>query len=179
MKKKILLYWLLFLFAAFGGCGKAPSDPPWLPVEEDYLRMQTALWEASVVDGAIQESEITFPVGGGFFKKAFYSAQSAELDYTDAEFCYYGRLTNATLPDLFAAVDDWMGDIRSYHISYQDLDQDEQAAFDHTLPTALCDLKEMNVATTDGPYTGEWSYGVLYIRDAAGEQLLWQIILRV
>ena len=177
--KKLLICWLLCLLAALGGCGKAPSDPPWLPVEEDYLRMQTARWEASVMDGAIQKSEITFPIGGGFFKKACYSAQRAELDYTDAEFCYYGRLTNATLPALFDAVDDWMGDIRSYRISYQDLDQDEQAAFDHTLPTALCDLKEMKVKAADGPYAGEWSYGVLYICDAAGEQLLWQIILSV
>lgn len=181
MKKTISIFSVLLLLLAAGGCGsgQTPSDPPWLPVAEDYRQMQTAIWEATVVDGKVQESTISFPIGGGFFKKATYSAEDDQLRYSDEEFLFYGRLTNQWLPSLFDAVNSWMGDVQDYRLLYQDLDQKGQAAFDYALPTALCDLNTMTVTELSTAYEGLWDYGVLYLWDSAGETLLWQIILTV
>lgn len=172
---------MAFLLLFCGSCGakQNSNDQPWLPVDKDYLRMPTATWEALVADGEIAESEIVFPVGGGFFKKAVYTAQADELTYYDEEFVYYGRLVNSQLPDLWLAVNSWMGNMKKYRLSYNYLNQDERAAFDYNLPTALCWLQTMKIEQLSKPYAGEWDYGVLYIFDGEGNTVLWQLILAV
>jgi hypothetical protein len=170
---------MAFLLLFCGSCGakQNSNDQPWLPVDKDYLRMPTATWEALVADGEIAESEIVFPVGGGFFKKAVYSSQSREIAYLDSEFVFYGRLMNSQLPSLLSSVRSWMGDTKEYRLTYRDLDQTGQAEFDYTLPTAICNLKQMEIQQLWAPYIGEWDYGVLYISN--DNTILWQLILTV
>ena len=181
MKKAISAICMVLLLLLCGGCSTKSdnSEPPWLPADKDYLRMPTAMWDALVADGEISESEIMFPIGGGFFKKAVYTAQADELTYYDEEFVYYGRLVNSQLPDLWLAVNSWMGNMKKYRLSYNYLNQDERAAFDYNLPTALCWLQTMKIEQLSKPYAGEWDYGVLYIFDGEGNTVLWQLILAV
>ena len=181
MKKAISVICMVLLLLLGGSCSAKSdnSDLAWLPADKDYLRMPIAMWDALVADGEISESEILFPIGGGFFKKAVYTAQAYELTYYDEEFVYYGRLVNSQLPDLWLAVNSWMGNMKKYRLSYNYLNQDERAAFDYNLPTALCWLQTMKIEQLSKPYAGEWDYGVLYIFDGEGNTVLWQLILAV
>ena len=69
--------------------------------------------------------------------------------------------------------------MKKYRLSYNYLNQDERAAFDYNLPTALCWLQTMKIEQLSKPYAGEWDYGVLYIFDGEGNTVLWQLILAV
>lgn len=181
MKKSISVLCIMSLLFVLCGCetNSGSAEASWLPIDKNYLQMPTALWDALVAEGKVVKSEIVFPVGGGFFKKAIYTSESGKITYSDHEFVYYGRLLNCQLPILLSGVSSWLGNEKEYLLSYSDLNQTEQAAFDYSLPTALYNLQTQRIEQLSETYAGEWDYGVLYVLSSDGNTILWQLILTV
>ncbi|MEA5040658.1 MAG: hypothetical protein VB086_12620 [Clostridiaceae bacterium] len=179
MRKRLLPALIcLILMTAFCGCRKDTRDPDWVRAEDADKAVQ--FWNYYISDGTLYSSTYKIWENDAAWMIS-YSAKTGELSTGSTEGTRYdGTLMVSRLPELAAAIDDWMqsedGERASdYNVSflppkiaYEADNGSVVRAGEGVRGLGIYSLSDGEIAALSGEYTGSEEYGAISIQFPTG-----------